>query len=346
MLMEPEEIDVERVTQWFVAHVSPLATPLTFGLIAGGRSNLTYRVEDIDGRAWVLRRPPIRHVLTTAHDVAREYQIMSALKSTAVPVPKTIGLSADGGDHFPFLVMEFVDGHILRTISDAEDSFARSIRMTVGRRMAEVLATLHAIGPDDVGLAQLGRHGGYLERQLKRWSMQYEQMQLESTHHRDVVLRVRDELASRIPVQQRTSIVHGDYRLDNVVLSDDGSVCAVLDWELCTLGDPLADLGLLLVYWTGPEDEISVLGQAPTAAPGFAGRTKVLDDYANLSNLDLSDIAYYMAFGYWKLACILQGVYARYEGGARAGDSRSVKRLPEQVKWLAQTAADTLGPRR
>jgi aminoglycoside phosphotransferase (APT) family kinase protein len=207
--------------------------------------------------------------------------------------------------------------------------------------MAVTLVALHDVDPDAVGLGDLGRRDGYIERQLKRWSSQYAQMRVEGVEYGGVVERVGDELARRVPAQQRTSIVHGDYRMDNVVLDDRGEVRAILDWELCTLGDPLADVGLLMVYWA-ESDATAALGFSPTTAPGFSSKAQVLADYAAASNLDLSDIGYYVAFGSWKLACILQGVYARYLAGAGAGDQGSVEGYPGRIANLAQMAADAL----
>jgi aminoglycoside phosphotransferase (APT) family kinase protein len=339
----PEGIHADNVTKWFTAHVPEIATPLTFTLIAGGRSNLTYRVEDAEGRAWVLRRPPVHHVLPTAHDMVREHRLMSSLAPSGIPVPKTIGLCTDESvNDRPFFVMEFVDGHIVRDAVEAEQAFDMAIRRNVGDHMAETLAALHAVDPDAVGLGDLGRHEGYIERQLKRWSGQYAQMHVEGVDHGGAIERVGDELARRIPKQQRTAIVHGDYRLDNVVLNDAGEVRAILDWELCTLGDPLADVGLLLDYWTESDDAVSVLGHSPTTAPGFSTRAQVLEHYGTVSDLDLTQIGYYSAFGYWKLACILQGVYARYVGGAGAGDQGSVDAFPAQVGRLADLASEAL----
>ena len=262
--------------------VPELTPPLTFTLIAGGRSNLTYRVEDAAGRTWALRRPPLHHVLPTAHDMGREYRLMHSLGPAGIPVPVTVGLCTDESvNERPFYVMEFVEGHILRTAAEAEKAFDETTRRGVGDRMADTLASLHDVEPDTVGLGDLGRHEGYIERQLKRWRGQYDQMQVEGVESdRDgLVTRVSDELARRIPAQQRTSVVHGDYRMDNVVLRDDGSVRAILDWEICTLGDPLADLGVLMVYWAEPNDAMAVLGGSPTTAAGFSTRAQVLDHY-------------------------------------------------------------------
>jgi aminoglycoside phosphotransferase (APT) family kinase protein len=340
---QPEGIHAANVTAWLADHVPELSPPLTFTLIAGGRSNLTFRVEDAAGRAWALRRPPIHHVLPTAHDMVREHRLMHALGPAGIPVPRTIGLCIDEDvNERPFFVMEFVEGHILRSAPEAEKAFDEPTRRAVGDHMADTLAALHAVEPASVGLGDLGRHEGYIERQLKRWRGQYEQMQVEGVDHGGLVERVSDELAARIPVQQRTSVVHGDYRMDNVVLSDDGRVRAILDWEICTLGDPLADVGLLMVYWADLSDPMAVLGLSPTTAPGFSTRAQVLERYASVSDLDLSNIGYYAAFGYWKLACILQGVYARYVAGAGAGDQGSVDAFPIQVGHLAQMAADSL----
>ena len=320
-----------------------VTTPLSFELIAGGRSNLTFRVEDAAGQAWALRRPPLHHVLPSAHDMVREHRLMSSLGPAGIPVPVTIGLCTDEAvNERPFYVMEFVEGHIVRTAPEAEAAFNETTRRRVGDEMAETLAALHAVDLKKVGLDDLARHEGYIERQLKRWRGQYEQMQVEGVDHGGLVERVGDELGRRVPAQQRTSVVHGDYRMDNVVLSDAGTVRAILDWEICTLGDPLADLGLLMVYWADPTDSMAVLGLSPTTAPGFSTRAQVMERYAAVSDLDVSGLGYYTAFGYWKLACILQGVYARYVAGAGAGDQGSVDAFPTQVARLAEMASAAL----
>ena len=339
----PEGIHQAEVTDWMGAHLPEISPPLTFTLIAGGRSNLTFRVEDTEGRAWALRRPPLHHVLPTAHDMSREYRLMHSLGPAGIPVPVTIGLCTDEAvNERPFYVMEFVEGHILRSAPEAEAAFDETTRRGVGGHMADTLAALHDVDPDAVGLGDLGRHEGYIERQLKRWRGQYDQMQVEGVDHGGLVERVSDELALRIPKQQRTSVVHGDYRMDNVVLADDGTVRAILDWEICTLGDPLADLGLLMDYWSDPDDSMAVLGLSPTTAPGFSTKAQILERYDAVSDLDVSGIGYYQAFGYWKLACILQGVYARYVAGAGAGDQGSVDGYPAQIGRLFEMAAAAL----
>jgi len=235
--------------------------------------------------------------------------------------------------------MEFVDGAILRDRVHAEATFDETIRGGIGDHVARTLAQLHDVDVEGAGLGDLARHDGYIERQLRRWRTQYEQMSVVGVDHGGLIEAVGDELSAKIPVQQRVSVVHGDYRLDNTVLDESGRVRAILDWEICTLGDPIADLGLLMVYWAEPSDPTaSLLGVAPTTAKGFASRDQVLRAYASHSSLDLSHVAYYQAFGYWKLACIMQGVFARYSAGAAGGDQGSVTEYPQHILMLAQSA--------
>jgi len=338
-----EGIDTERVTAWFASHVEGSEPPLSFALIAGGRSNLTYRVADAGGRLYALRRPPLSHVLPTAHDMAREYRVITALGPTAVPVPVTFGLCEDPEvNRQPFYVMDYVDGHIIRDAATAEHDLDDRARRRAGESLADTLATLHAVDVDSVGLGDFAKRDGYIERQLRRWYEQFRNSQVEGLDTATIVAAVHDRLAAHIPPQIGTSIVHGDYRLDNTVLDGHGDVEAVLDWEICTLGDPLADVGLLMVYWTDPGDEGALLGVTPTTVPGFPSRAEMRARYAAASGRDLEHLDYYVAFGYWKLACILQGVYARYVGGAAAGDRSSVDDFGHSVVKLARMALGAL----
>jgi aminoglycoside phosphotransferase (APT) family kinase protein len=336
-------INEARVTAWMVEQLGSLA-PLSFELIAGGRSNLTYRVRDAAGTTYALRRPPTSHVLPTAHDMVREHTIIEALYPLKIPVAQPLGLCVDlEVNERPFYVMEFVDGAILRDRAQAEATFEESTRAIIGDNLAATLAELHDVDVDAAGLGDLARHEGYIERQLRRWRGQFDQMKVEGVDHQALVEEVGDALTRSIPTQQRVSIVHGDYRLDNTVLDDIGGVRAILDWEICTLGDPMADLGVLLCYWSEPGDPTaSLLGLAPTTAPGFATRDQVLSAYARHTSLDVSHVAYYQAFGYWKLACIVQGVFARYRAGATAGDQGSVDEFPQHIAMLAEAAKQTL----
>jgi aminoglycoside phosphotransferase (APT) family kinase protein len=334
-----EGIDVVRVTDWFDRFVEGTKPPLDFSLVAGGRSNLTYKVTDSGGSSWALRRPPISHVLPTAHDMAREHKVMSRLGPTDVPVPRTCGLCEDTDvNGAPFYVMEFVDGFILRDAASAEAALDESGRRTAGESMAETLATLHAVDVDAIGLGDFAKRDGYAARQLKRWLAQFESSPVEGLETEEPVRAAHERLAASIPEQRETSIVHGDYRLDNVVIGADGRVRAVLDWEICTLGDPLADVGLLMVYWNEPGERAVIAGVTPTAVPGFPNRSEMKKRYEEASGRDLGALDFWVAFGYWKLACILQGVFHRYAGGAAAGDRSGIEGVGPMVTELATTA--------
>jgi aminoglycoside phosphotransferase (APT) family kinase protein len=328
-------IDVEAVTAWYEASVEGTTPPLAFDLIAGGHSNLTYRVTDAAGRRSVLRRPPLGQVLASAHDMGREHRIIDALHGTSIPVAPPLGYVPDDSvNGAPFYVMDFVDGHVLRNRDEAM-ALSPEARTRCGDSLVEVLADIHAVDVDEVGLGDLGRKDGYIERQLKRWYGQWEKTRTRDLPAIDEVHRV---LSADVPEQGPAAIVHGDYRLDNCMVDDAGDVIAVLDWELCTLGDPLADVGLLMVYWNEPGDASPTLG-APTTAEGMRSRQEMLDRYAEASGRDLSMIDFYVAFGYWKLACIVEGVYARYIGGSMGQrDSSDFDTFKHQVEALAGQA--------
>ena len=338
-----EGIDLQRVTAWLAGAVPDMVPPLRFDLIPGGRSNLTYRVTDDHGAAWALRRPPASHVLATAHDMAREHRVISALASTGVPVPRTMALCTDDTvNTSPFYVMEFVEGHVLRDAPAVEAVLDEAARRHAGESVADTLAALHAVDVDSVGLGDFAKRDGYIERQLRRWYRQFTDSQVDGLDTASAVGSVHDRLARSVPRQVGTAIVHGDYRLDNTVLDDDGTVRAVLDWEICTLGDALADLGLLMVYWTEPGEEALLADATATALPGFPSRQELCARYAAAAGRDLSSLDFYVAFGYWKLACILQGVYARYVGGATAGDRSSVDGYARSIVHLSERAMATL----
>ena len=331
-------IDVARVTAWFEAHLVGVTPPLQFGLIPGGRSNLTFEVRDAAGTSWVLRRPPLGHVLPTAHDMQREHRIISALGPTPVPVPVALGYCDDPAvNGQPFYVMGFVEGLVLRDVDTAK-ALDPGARAAASASLVEVLVAIHDVDPAAVGLGDLGRRDGYVERQLRRWYGQFQQSKLREV---PAVDEMHDFLVAHIPDQQGTTIVHGDYRLDNCLVATDGRVQAVLDWEICTLGDPLADLGLLLVYWSDPGDALSALGAGVTALPGFLHREELRALYEARSTRDLGELDFYVAFGYWKLACILDGVYARYAQGAMGADGAAWEAFGESVVRLAEASRAT-----
>ena len=309
----PEGIHAEAVTAWFGEHVPAARPPLRFSLIEAGHSNMTFVVSDTRHRRWVLRRPPLHTVLATAHDMGREHRAIAALHPEGFPVPRPLGLCTDPSvNGAPFYVMEHVDGSVIRDAGEAAD-LPHDTRRALSRSLVEVLARLHSFDPDAVGLADHGRREGYVARQLHRWLRQVTDT---DTVERPEIRAVHDYLAARIPEQSTTGIVHGDYRLDNCIVGDDGQVRAVLDWELCTLGDVLADVAMLLTYWSEPGEDTQALDNAPTAVEGFYSRAELLEAYAECSGRSLDQIDFYLAWGAWRLACILIGVQARYLAGA------------------------------
>ncbi len=334
-------INVPSVTEWLTTHVQGAVAPFEFDLIAGGHSNLTFGVTGADGTRFVLRRPPLGHVLASAHDMGREHRIISGLQTSAVPVAPALGFCDDPDvNGAPFYVMGFVDGHVVRDRPTAEALLSVDARRRASESIVDTMAAIHAVDLDAAGLDGLGKHEGYIARQLKRWYGQWNQ---QKTRELAAVDEVHDALMQRIPEQGPASIVHGDYRLDNCMVGDDGTVVAVLDWEICTLGDPMADLGLLQVYWTGPNDVASAWTGSATSTPGFLDRADLAARYAEVSGRDISALPFYVSFAYWKLACILEGVYARYLGGA-LGDRDPAELAPFklQVEGAAASALAAL----
>jgi aminoglycoside phosphotransferase (APT) family kinase protein len=334
-------INVERVTEWLGANVAGARGPFTFEVIAGGHSNLTYRVVGSDSSAYVLRRPPLGHRLASAHDMSREHRIINGLQGSAVPVAPALGLCTDESvNDTPFYVMGFVDGHVIRDRAAAELVLTTDARWRASESTVDTMAAIHAVDLDVCGLADLGKRDGYIARQLKRW---YGQWNDQKTRHVAAIDHVHDALAQRIPEQGPATLVHGDYRLDNCIVADDGAIRAVLDWEICTLGDPLADVGLLQVYWTGPDDEASAWAGSATTAEGFLNRADLMARYASASGRDLSQLPFYVSFAYWKMACVLQGVYYRYLRGALGSrDSTELEPFVVQIDGAAARAAECL----
>ncbi len=341
----PAGIDVPAVTEWLATAIEsagddPIEAPLAFRQIAGGRSNLTFQVTDASGTSWALRRPPTGHVLATAHDMTREHRVMSALADTDVPVPTMVGICTDesvnGAD---FYVMDWVEGHVVRNSSIAEQ-FSVETRREMGLSVVENLARIHKVDIDAVGLGDFAKRSGYLERQLRRWKGQVDATESPTSPG---ILQAFEELTARLPNEAPTRLVHGDYRLDNTIVSDGGEVLAVLDWELTTLGDPLADLGAMLCYWTRPGDQVVALTDPPTLADGFLERNEVIERYEAAFGGTVGDVNYYHAFATWRLACILDGVVDRYRAGAMGQDDGfNPDDWATQVDQLAQAALDIL----
>ncbi|WP_411097473.1 phosphotransferase family protein [Streptomyces sp. 020-2-3H-GM] len=288
--------------------------PLEARLIEGGRSNLTYVVGDGTGQ-WVVRRPPLGHVLATAHDMAREYRVISGLHPTAVPVPEPLLLCEDDAVlGAPFYVMEYVEGVPYRTAEQLAPLGPERTRAAV-LGLVDTLVDLHAVDPGAVGLADFGRPEGFLERQLRRWGKQ-----LDASRNRELagVDELHADLGRSLPASPAPTVVHGDYRLDNVLLGPDERIRAVLDWEMSTLGDPLTDLGLLVMYSSDlglPESPVSTT----SGAPGHPSPAELIERYAARSGRDTSAISWYTAFAWFKLAVILEGIHYRYTLGQTVG---------------------------
>ena len=311
-------IDADALADWLPEHTG-LRAPFAFDLVAAGGSNLTYRVTDAAGTVVALRRPPVTAVLATAHDVGREFRILSALHARSdVPVPAPLAECTDpavtGG---PFYVMAFVDGAILRTPGDSAPLPA-DVHRRAAASLVDVQIAFHGLDVDAVGLGDLARtRTGYVARQLRRWKTQVDDARVRE---QPVLDEVHTALASTVPPDSGPpGLVHGDYRFDNTVLGPDGSVVAVLDWELATLGDPVADVAWSCCYWSDPGDDVRFIDDSPTLDPAFPRRAEVVARYAAAGGRDWSALPWLEAFSHWKMGCIVEGVYARRLRGARGG---------------------------
>ena len=350
-------IEAGRVERWLADHVDGLVGPVEFGLVSGGRSNLTYRLTDAAGVIYALRRPPTGGVLSTAHYVSREWRFISALAPTAVPVPPPVAYCADTAvTGAEFYVMGFVEGLVLAD-SAAGLALAPTARASAAGHLVDVLVALHAVDPVMIvniviwiivalDLAKsFGRGTGFMERQLRRW-----RAQVHATGAPELALldEVHDLLARRIPAQSG-GIVHGDYRAGNVAFGPDGAVKAVFDWELATSGDPMADLGWLASTWQDPGEQLPPTTSGPSTVVGFPARAQLVQRYARRSGRDVSNLPYWVAFSRWRSACIGVGVRARYLAGHMGDDGFAVTLLTSAEPGavgnrvvLAEAARDAL----
>lgn len=315
----PDGLELSALREFLSSHVDGVADrPLHVDLIAGGRSNLTYLVGDGE-RRWVVRRPPLGHVLPTAHDMAREYRVLRALRDTDVPVPAALALCEDvdviGA---PFFVMEYVEGRVLRGADDIASLDERD-SARCSRELVDVLVRIHAVDFNAVGLGDFGRPDGFLERQVRRWSEQWERSKTRELPSVDELAR---RLRNAVPASPPPTIVHGDYRLDNTLLDPDdaGCIVAVLDWEMATLGDPLADLGLFLLYWGEADAQVIATGQVILEQPGFFTTEEVIERYASASGRSVDNLDFYVALAAYKLAIIVEGIHARHLMGKTLGE--------------------------
>jgi aminoglycoside phosphotransferase (APT) family kinase protein len=313
---DPPGLDLDRLRA-HAERAAPglFAGPLRADVVQGGRSNLTYVVTDGTAR-WVVRRPPLGHVLPTAHDMAREHRVITALHPTAVPVPRTLLLCADADVlGAPFYVMEFVPGTPYRRAEELQ-ALGRERTETIAHSLIDTLVDLHAVDPATVGLADFGRPEGFLDRQLRRWKKQ-----LDGSRSRDLpgIDRLHDRLAATVPASGAPAVVHGDYRLDNVLVDENDRITAVLDWEMSTLGDPLTDLALMVAYAEREAVGLTFVSNA-SSAPGYPSGAEVVARYAARSGRDVSSLNWYLGFAFFKLAVILEGIYYRFSQGQTVGE--------------------------
>ncbi len=333
-------VDPAAVARWITELGLPVDGPLSFDRIGIGQSNLTYLVGDPAGHRWVLRRPPLGHLLASAHDVGREARILSALDGTAVPTPAVYGLTHDD-DGVPLLLMEYIDGLVVDRLEVAQ-SLSEDHRRSIGLAMPGALAEVHAVDIDAVGLADLASHKPYAQRQLKRWAGQWELSKTRELPDLDDLTR---RLTAAIPEQRELTLVHGDFHLRNIITDPhSGQVRAVLDWELSTLGDPLADMGSLLAYWPEAGEEAIAGDFVSSTLPGFPNRAELARLYLERTGRGAASLAFWHALGLWKVAIIAEGIVRRVldnpENKAAAGTPITawIDALVDKAREVAEQA--------
>ena len=343
---QPAGYDTPAVESWIAQHLPGLQLPLTWTRLEGGHSNLTYLIEDAQGRKAVIRRPPLGELLPKAHDMGREWALISALGPTAVPVPRALGFCADlAVTGAAFYVMGHVDGHPLYSADDARRWLAEDQRVTLAHSFIDVLASLHEVDPGAVGLGDLGKPDDYIGRQLKTWYRSWNASIAGARYDDPRAHALQRYFLAHTPDQGPARVVHGDYGLHNTLVGADGRIAAVVDWEISTLGDPLADLAYAMNQWAEPGDPPPVRHVPPTSLPGFPTRQALADRYAERTGRDLSRLDFYVGFNRWKSAAIVHGVYARYLEGKKSTvgvDLDGLKRSILQSLALAEAAVDRL----
>jgi aminoglycoside phosphotransferase (APT) family kinase protein len=342
----PEGYKVEAVERWVTENVAGLTPPLQWTRLQGGHSNLTYQIEDTEGRKAVIRRPPQGQLLPKAHDMSREWALISALGPTSVPVPAALGFceSPDITGAW-FYVMGMIDGHPLYNSEDTNRWVPETQRQKMAFSFIDVLAALHEVDPDEVGLGDLGKKENYIGRQLKTWYRSWTSSVEPAQFDDPRAHELQEYFLENMPDQGPARVVHGDYGLHNCLIGPDCTIAAVVDWEISTLGDPLADLAYALNQWPDPTDAEPFPPEAATAPPGFPSRTALTQRYADKTGRDLSRLNYYIGFNRWKTAAIVHGVYARYLEGKKSTDGIDLEEMRERISrslTLAEEAVQKL----
>ncbi len=342
----PEGYQVDAVEAWIKANVDGLEPPFQWTRLEGGHSNLTYRLQDPGGRQAVIRRPPQGELLPKAHDMSREWALIKSLGPTDVPVPAALGFCEDPNVTGAwFYVMGMIDGHPLYNSDDTRLYVPESQRRTMAFSFIDVLAALHSVDPDEVGLGDLGKKDSYVARQLKTWYRSWTSS-IEAADYDDPrAHELQQFFLDHLPEQGPARVVHGDYGPHNVLVGPDCTIAAVVDWEISTLGDPLADLAYALNPWPDPTDTEPVQPEAATAPVGFPSRTEMAARYGEQTGRDLSHLDYYVGFNRWKTAAIVHGVYARYCAGNKSTDGIDLDEMRNRIARslsLAEQAVNRL----
>lgn len=324
-ISDPPGLRLAPLNSWMQENVAGFdaSGPIDAILLAGGRSNVSYRINDASGSSWVLRRPPLGHIMPSAHDMGREFKVLSGLNKVSFPTPTTRGYCEDESViGAKFMMMDFVDGRVIESAKTAQSLSAQQAG-EISQELVDTLARLHAVDPVAAGLDQLGKPAGYLQRQVKRWGEQWQITKTRELPEIEALHAWLETAIAKVPESLPTSIVHGDYRIDNVILdSAQSEIIAVLDWEMSTLGDPISDLAISLVYWSQAMDTLRKkipVAEDVTSGPGFWSRQQVLDRYVEQTGLDVSHLDECVALACFKLAVIMESIHHRNLSGQQLG---------------------------
>lgn len=329
----PEGYTVDAVEAWIASNIPSLSPPFEWTRLEGGHSNLTYKLDDSNGKEAVIRRPPQGQLLPKAHDMSREWSLISALGPTAVPVPEALGFceSPDVTGAW-FYVMGCINGRPLYNNEETEEWVPEAKRSTLANSFVDVLADLHSLDPDEIGLSDLGKRDSYVGRQLKTWYRSWTSSIEGADFDDERAHKLQRFFLENLPEQEKARVVHGDYGLHNCLTGPDSTVAAVVDWEISTLGDPLADLAYALNFFPDPSDTIPISPEAATAVSGFPTRTEMAARYEARTGRDLSNLDYYTGFNRWKSACIVHGVYARYMEGKKSSEGVDLEHMRSRIE--------------
>jgi len=324
-ISDPPGLRLTSLADWMQSNIVGFnaSGTLQATLLAGGRSNISYKLTDASGSSWVLRRPPLGHIMPSAHDMGREFRVLSGLNSVSFPTPATRGYCEDESViGAKFMMMDFIDGRVIESAQTAS-SLSETQASEISQEIVDTLARLHAVDPAAAGLDQLGKPVGYLQRQVKRWGEQWQITKTRELPEIETLHAWLEMAIAKVLESLPTSIVHGDYRIDNVILASQKSdIVAVLDWEMSTLGDPISDLAISLVYWSQETDTLRKkipVAEDVTSGPGFWSRQQVLDRYVSQTGLDISHLDECVALACFKLAVIMESIHHRNLSGQQLG---------------------------